>query len=101
MDATRYILDDVYQERTRQDARWGEQNHPDGTGWRRFSETAQYWKDQNDEAVKNGYLTWAHILLEEVYEACEEDDPDLLYTELIQIAAVASAWAEAIRRREA
>lgn len=96
----RDTLSQVFQERLRQEARWGEQNHPDGTGWKAFGRQAQEWKDRNEEAVEGGYLTWAHILLEEVFEACEETDPDKLYTELIQVAAVASAWAEAITRRE-
>ena len=28
----RRVFDDVRAERARQDAQWGEQNHPDGTG---------------------------------------------------------------------
>jgi len=72
----------------KQDVKWGEQNHND--------------------------LKWLSILMEEVGEAAEtvnEDNPakerlyshdaceDNLEYELIQVAAVAVAWIEAIRRR--
>jgi type IV pilus biogenesis protein CpaD/CtpE len=90
----------VRDERDRQDAKWGEQNHPDGTG-----------RDGNRKAMADmarelcqrlaalGVVTWYHILLEEVYEALAEDDPAKLRAELIQVAAVAQQWVEAIDRR--
>lgn len=78
----------VVMERAKQDAKWGEQNHPD--------------------------LEWFAILMEEVGEAAQcisevhinptdksDEYYDLLEYELIQIAAVAVAWVECIRRREA
>lgn len=96
---TRAVLDEVYAERARQDDRWGEQNHPDGTGNRdqqRYAEFRQKWcKD----AFGAGYGTWADILAEEVAEAEGERDPARLRAELIQVAAVAVCWAEAIDRR--
>jgi hypothetical protein len=67
---TMRVLDEVQDERRRQDAKWGEQNHPDGT-----------------------------IALEEVFEALVETDPAKLRDELLQVAAVAVAWVEAIDRR--
>lgn len=77
---------EVVQERARQNALWGEQNHDSGT--------------------------WALILGEEFGEACEaalgarfstnalkaKDHANNLRSELIQVAAVAQAWVEAIDR---
>ncbi|TIH26025.1 NUDIX hydrolase, partial [Subtercola vilae] len=42
---------------------------------------------------------WQDILLEEVFEAFAESDTSKLRTELIQVAAVAQQWVEAIDRR--
>lgn len=105
-------LGDVHAERLRQDEKWGEQNHPDGTGPRsrplhdwgissaRAETLATLFTDATDAAAKRGEVTWRHILLEEVFEALAEADPAKLRTELIQVAAVATQWAEAIDRRE-
>ena len=48
-----------------------------------------------------GEGTWADILREEYFEALAETDPARLRVELIQVAAVAVAWVEAIDRAEA
>lgn len=116
------VADDVAAERARQDAKWGEQNHPDGTGpnttplvaivkvaWRgnEVPVGVQHYahglalmaKQTTDHAARAGMVTWRDILLEEVFEALAEDDPAALRTELIQVAAVAQQWAEAIDRR--
>ena len=115
------VLSEVRAERTRQDAKWGEQNHPDGTGpgssplgrirkvhaggkgpSKLFAEgLAAMAKQATDEAAEAGTLTFADILIEEVFEALAESDPTKLRAELIQIAAVAAQWVEAIDRREA
>ncbi|WP_309080297.1 hypothetical protein [Zhihengliuella sp.] len=104
-------LGDVHAERLRQDAKWGEQNHPDGTGssskplaaMAASGVTADWLADSatlaTDTAAERGVVTWRHILLEEVFEALAESDPAKLRTELIQVAAVATQWAEAIDRR--
>lgn len=93
-------LGEVYAERERQDAKWGEQNHPDGTatgmGEQRMADLA---RRLCDAAHKAGQGTWRHILDEEVREAFAEADPAKLRAELIQVAAVAVAWVEAIDRR--
>jgi hypothetical protein len=72
---THDILLVVASERARQDAKWGEQNHDD--------------------------LYWLGILMEEVGEAAkdviENRSP---HKELIEVAAVAVAWVEAITRRK-
>lgn len=104
---THVVLAEVEQERTRQHARFGEQNHPDfpahtGPASRHeyYGEKADDWKFFNDRRVRAANLSWDGILLEEVYEALAESDPVALRTELIQVAAVAVAWIEAIDRRE-
>lgn len=102
--ATTAVLKDVADERRRQDAKWGEQNHPDGTGpdERRWAvEQANAFRDICDTRAQMGVVTFADILLEEVYEALAEADPEKLVTELVQVSAVAVSWVEAIRRRQA
>jgi hypothetical protein len=92
------VLGEVAVERARQDARWGEQSHADGTNldnaeWRDHS------RDLTQRAADEGRVTWAHILQEEFVEALAEVEPARIRAELIQVAAVAVAWAEAIDRR--
>lgn len=98
------VLDDVRDERRRQRDKWGDgssNDHPDGT------EATNYSRAQRDEAqrrtiyaAKYSQATWRHILDEEVCEAFAEVDPVLLRAELVQVAAVAVSWIEAIDRRE-
>lgn len=95
------VLSEVLAERIRQDDRWGEQNHPDGTGVApEQTKLADNAKAMCQQAFAEGRGDWAHILFEEVREALAEFDPAKLRAELIQVAAVAVAWAEAIDRRE-
>ncbi|NYV73655.1 hypothetical protein HW445_04850 [Streptomyces sp. UH6] len=94
------MLAEVGRERVRQDEKWGEQNHPDGTGivpeQKKLADNARAMCQQ---AFAEGRGDWAHVLVEEVREALAESDPAALRTELIQVAAVAVAWVEAIGRR--
>jgi hypothetical protein len=94
------VLAEVAAERHRQDARWGEQNHQDGTG-SAYAAEAVLARKECGRAAGAGELTWRHILLEEIAEAGAEHDPGSLREELIQVAAVAVAWAEALDRRVA
>lgn len=93
------VLSDVAQERKRQDRKWGEQNHPDGTGSRQMREGCAYWRNVNENAVADGLLTWRDILAEEVFEAFAEADEAALRRELIEVAAVAVSWVQAMDRR--
>ena len=95
---TSAVIREVRDEREAQDQKWGEQNHPDGTGLP-YTHDAEYQKRVTDSAAEAGSLTWRDILLEEVYEALAEDDFARLREELIQVAAVAVGWVEAIDRR--
>lgn len=106
------ILAEVAAERARQDAKWGEQNHPDlpphpfaddlacraaFTG----AITAKDAKFRCQKAAEEGNANWAAILAEEVAEAIEAiGDDAALRTELIQVAAVCVQWAQAIDRRQ-
>lgn len=126
MSATRSVLEEVDLERFEQDEKWGEQNHQDichrgGMGLatadpvREYGPLAQKWKHSNGQRVKahvdqhayahmadGPYLAWDGILLEEVFEALEAIGDDAnVREELVQVAAVAVAWIEAIDRRSA
>lgn len=97
--STMRVMYEVSQERVRQEATFGPQNHPDGTGNPEDLRNAITEKERCDAAHKAGTLTWYLILIEEVCEALAEVDFAKLRTELIQVAAVAVAWVEAIDRR--
>lgn len=94
------ILADITEERNAQDKKWGEQNHPDGTGHFNDGQIAELAIASADAAAEAGTLTWKHILREEYAEAMAERDPVRLREELVQVAAVAAAWIEAIDRRD-
>lgn len=121
------ILGEVAAERAAQDAKWGEQNHPDadpvilarlntagmyGTPWAVAQRLAQEYEIPTaaraklicqTEAASSG-ATWIGIAVEElaeVLEAATAGDPAKLRAELLQVAAVAIAWVEAIDRRTA
>lgn len=103
---SRRVLAQVAVERLRQDVKWGEQNHPDlggvaffGAKRTIFAGDAEFWKKENAARAERDQLGWDGILLEEVFEALAEEDPAALREELLQVAAVAVAWVEAIDRR--
>lgn len=80
MDFGIAVADDVLDERIKQNIKWGKQNHP--------------------------YTVWLAILMEEVGEVAQamqegsahhkKSDASDLYSELIQVAAVATAIAEQV-----
>ena len=114
------VVLELAEERTRQTAKHGDQSHlPDGTGaalWLsmdddyirrhgiRRDNLAAWAKARTDEASQasgDGSITFEHILTEEWAEAIAESDPDALRAELVQVAAVAVQWVEAIDLRAA
>lgn len=97
---TKEVLQEILLERYRQDGKWGEQNHPNGTGNPEFTERMNAAKAACDKAVAEGNLTWAAILMEEFFEALAEQDPLKLRGELVQVSAVAAGWIESIDRAE-
>lgn len=101
LNTSREVLVEVWNERESQDKRWGQQDHPDGTEgnaeeWKTIADLS---KRVNDNAYMSGIPTFKNILKEEVAEAFAETDPVLIRAELVQVAAVAVAWIEAIDRR--
>lgn len=118
-EAMRSALDAVIAERQRQDAKWGEQNHPmvpethdHHAGWQylaaEFLEipTADRARDACDRAHRRGEGTYTHILVEEVAEFVEAcvlhgDASDEARAEMVQVAAVALAMLECIDRKRA
>ncbi|MEU4509707.1 hypothetical protein AB0G05_09445 [Nonomuraea wenchangensis] len=93
------VLADVTAERAAQDARFGMQELPDGTGGEAAASRSAAARDETDAADHAGTLTWRHILAEEVLEAFAETDPGRLRAELVQVAAVAVKWVQALDRR--
>lgn len=114
-DQTQSVLCDVVMERHRQVHLWGHnEDVADGTGpdvtW--LATEDRYLGDRGaadiEKDLRRAYeakvqagepLTWLDFLREEVAEAFLEDDPQRLYTELVQVAAVAISWCEKIRQR--
>jgi hypothetical protein len=92
-------LAEVADERERQDDRWGEQNHDDGTGGKYDVILRDAARNACQREAEAGHPTWRSILFEEVTEAFAETDPAKLRAELVQVAAVAAAWIEAMDRR--
>lgn len=93
------VLQEVSDERSRQLDKWGPQYHPDGTGSLADKYKRAVYTEINDRRAVSESAQWREVLLEEVYEALSETDPEKLATELTQVAAVAVAWVEDIRAR--
>ena len=102
---TRRVLEEVLLERRRQHDKWGEQNWPiihesplTRHARRDYDADANRYKELNDMRVADDMLSWDGILLEEVYEALAEGDPEYIRAELVQVAAVACAMIESLDR---
>ncbi|MFD9442137.1 hypothetical protein [Streptomyces sp. NPDC060001] len=95
------IVDDVLNERDAQDAIFGTQDLPNGTGPHYEPEAVMYadaYRESCEQAFRDGLGTFRHVFLEEVFEAMAEADPAKLRAELIQAIAVGVKWVEAIDR---
>ncbi len=114
------FAEEIDAERARQIAKFGDQRHPDGTGdaamfGMPMASIAQMLKGINDELRPSSHALWIAadgsqpvgavrpqwlpIFLEEVFEAAAETDPAKLRAELLQVAAVCSAWVSDLDRR--
>lgn len=96
---------DILDERAYQDDRFGEQNRPNFHPLSvvlglhpAYARMADKQKVINAARSRRKTLGWDGILMEEAYEAIAESDPARLREELVQVAAVAQAWIEAIDR---
>lgn len=100
------ILEEIGDEREAQDRKWGQQNHPAGTGEQKyFPVRSGRIAAMNDEAhaicdARAGAkrLTWLDILTEEFFEYAAADDPGHEREELVQLAACCVARIEHIDR---
>ncbi|ALY07409.1 hypothetical protein SEA_WIGGLEWIGGLE_87 [Mycobacterium phage Wigglewiggle] len=96
------VLDEIAAERARQEAKWGEQNHPDAYEELTYNlASGDCFKAVTEARSSFGMCSYADILLEEVAEAVDEaraGDKAALRTELIQVAAVATKWVEKLDR---
>lgn len=92
----------VVEERARHIARWGIQNHESYNSElkvREYKRAEERYKSIWSAQKAEGRITWDVVLLEEVFEALSETDPEKRKEELIQVAAVAIAEAESIDLR--
>lgn len=106
---TQPVLNEVLAERIRQDEKWGEQNWPSFNEriapahrplyYGIIEEGAAKWRTEHRFKERAG--SYADIFIEEVAESIEAETEELLREELVQVAAVAVAWIEAIDRRKA
>jgi hypothetical protein len=114
--STKSILQEIEQERNKQDTKWGEQNHPfhhplcaiEAADKKEMDAiVAAFYNIPSQQEVKQfcdshiplNQTNFATILLEEVVEALSECDDAAIRAELIQVAAVAVNAIEAIDRR--
>lgn len=112
------VMEGLIHIRTKQDTKWGEQNHPDffpvfnlNTGeFLHVMEPANRFtyyqlpleedaKHDCDNDAKRGKLSWGAILKEEVCEAFGTTNDDDLEAELFDVLGVTAAWIQCIRRR--
>lgn len=94
-DLMEQVLQDVRDERARQDLKFGIQRHPNGTS-AKFKPLADSARNATRQADLNGTNTWYHIAREEFWEAMSETDRAALRTELVQLVAVGVAWIESL-----
>lgn len=94
------ILLEIQDERAAQDALFGVQDIPDGTGLTGDKERADRARHVCDVMFERGNGTYRDVFYEEVMEALAESDPAKLRAELVQAVAVGVKWLEAIDRRE-
>jgi hypothetical protein len=93
------FAEDVDAERQKQFAKWGDQEHPDGTGITGDKERADSARHLCQSMAERGEVTWRDILWEEIAEALAESDPGRLREELVQSGAVIAAWILDLDRR--
>lgn len=84
----------IREERKRQLEKWGVQRHPDGTGSSMAGLIADQWKRVCDAKHAGGEDNWATIAAEEFFESLAETDKRKLFDEVVQMAAVFTAWGE-------
>lgn len=110
--ATIAVLEDIFEHRVEQEARYGHVNDLllDGTGpqetWLApltYLEAGRIQiklrADYEGFEEEKGLPTWMHLVREEIAEVFQESDEQRLEEELIQVAALCTSWVERIRAR--
>lgn len=113
--ASNQVYTDIREERVRQDAMHGESNHPDlnptFTTKLNGASPSEYARDLGIHVASwatfrrmfaNDRMSWALILTEglaKVVDAAARGDRPRMRKRLVQVAAVAVAWIEALDRR--
>lgn len=92
----------IVTERGRQKKLWTHDGDDlvDGTGGALAAELVAVVTRLVDSLNETPENTFAHVLVEEVLEVLDASEPANLRNELVQVAAVAVKWVEAIDRRE-
>jgi len=94
------IFVEIAEERRRQDARWGVQNHPvrndSDAQW--LKEQAETYRKICDLKASENRLTWYDIIMEEIFEVFAEDTPERQRAELVQMVTVGVAMVQSIDR---
>lgn len=106
-----HILQEIVNERIRQDQKWGKQNHPSvdvvlenrdgGCTPERMCEEFEIPSEDRARQMceihaKRKDLTWTHIVVEELSEAVSCKNDAERRQELVQLAACVVAWIENI-----
>lgn len=109
------VLQEVLEERSRQVERYGlNADLADGTGpttrWvpkgtgpdgPTAAELERIFRQEYEQyEEENGQPTFMHLVREEVAEAFQEEDPERLAEELVQVAALCVSWVALIRGRD-
>jgi hypothetical protein len=97
---TNDVLEDLAQERRAQFQQWGEQTIPFGSGSYVFKLMCEHYQSTCQANADAGTVTFADVLLEEVFEALAESDPLKLKDELIDAGAVIVQWIELINKQQ-
>ena len=98
------IIEEILEERKRQDAKWGVQNH-NIINYKEANHLQYYGlpseltaKFNCENAAKEGNLTWGDIVVEELVEALNAKNYKDMREELIQCGAVILAMIESLDR---
>jgi hypothetical protein len=105
-----WVIQDVLKERQEQVRRYGlNADTPDGTGpetrWLlpytsvSAREIEADLRADYEEFEEEAPVTWVHLLREELAEAFAESEPERLYEEVLQVAALAVSWLEKLNSR--
>lgn len=80
---------------------WGDfPERPNGTGGDRARDVYSYVDNRALSNAANGEETWRDLLEKQMFKAFTFSAPDRLRVELLRAAAIASAWADALKDKE-